>query len=181
MAPQIMVYVLTTKLEGKQGYGPVAVTTEQHTADEWYRANPAANDWVPLEINDLSGTGLAAGSKTTFKPVPVQRRVQQQNEGLTRTQKNLSDANDLLTQALKKRIKTHARRKGHQARAMQTYDEFVQGVLNGYLSSRGDQDPYIWDFVEYLKQQYKSRMEATAYNKLMDAAYALYQKTFGPK
>jgi hypothetical protein len=185
MPLHIMVYVLTTKLEGKLGFGPVAVTTEQHTADEWYRANPENNDWVPLEMNDLSGTGLAAKSNTTFKPVPVQRRVEQQNESVTRTKNNLSEANKLLEQALKKRVKIHARRKGRQARATQTYDEFVRGVLNGYLTHRAeneaDPDPYIWDFVEYLKTQYKPRMEEAAYNRLMDAAHRLYQKTFGPK
>jgi hypothetical protein len=67
-----MVYVLTTRVEKE--WRPVAVVDEANrdTAEQWAAATKN-NDWVPLEMNDLSLTDLG-NLPTTFKPLPMGER-----------------------------------------------------------------------------------------------------------
>ena len=174
-----MVYVLTSKLEGKQGYGPVAVVTDQHAADEWIRASKE-NDWVPLELDDLSTTGMAEKQVTQFKPVPQSQRRQTQKTQLEDATKNMGEAMRLL----KKKVKTHARRKGRIARSVQTYESWVESILWNYMQQKAqtdNQDPFIDEFMEWLAKQYQGKMPKVDYEKLVGAARAAYLQTFGPK
>src|SRR5208337_3971392 len=63
-----MVYVLTTK-EGKE-WRPIAVVDENNKgiADQWASASKL-NDWVPLEMNDLTLTSMS-DLPLEFKPTP---------------------------------------------------------------------------------------------------------------
>lgn len=178
-----MLYVLTTKLEGKQGYGPVAVVDDEHVANEWIRAG-VNNDWVPLELNDLSTTGLAAGPGT-FKPQTPQKRQQQTTESVEKARQNLEEANRLLQEALKRkqRIKSHAKRAGRRDEIKKHYEAQAQTVLNDYLMTCGEdeQDPEIYDFLDYLKMEYRANVPEEEYTALVDSAYALYKQTFGSR
>jgi hypothetical protein len=83
-----MVYVLTT-LMGKE-WRPVAVVDEDHrdAAEQWYNADPKKNDWVPLEMNDMSMTDLGR-MVTRFKPLPMRERERSTIETLEKTNKTL--------------------------------------------------------------------------------------------
>lgn len=176
-----MVYVLTTKLEGKQGYGPVAVTTDEHAANEWIRAGND-NDWVPLELNDLSTTGMAEKSVTTFKPVPAERRQQQTNETVERTRQNLQQTNKLLEEAMKKKkLFSSARTAGRRDEIKKHYKQHAQTIINDYLLERGENDPEVYDFLDHLKTEYRANVPEDEYEILVDVLYAKYKEMFGPK
>lgn len=67
-----LIYVLTAK-EGNE-WRPVAVVDQAHfdVAEQWQQASKT-NDWIPLELNDLSLT--AHGNvPTSFKPLPISER-----------------------------------------------------------------------------------------------------------
>jgi hypothetical protein len=185
-----MLYVLTTKLEGQNGYGPVAVVDDEHVANEWIRAGEQ-NDWVPLELNDLSTTDMAAKTYTRFKPVDPQTRNQQTQHGVERTTKNLQEANKLIEEALKRkhRVRSHARRAARKAAAIpqallvqKFYEGRAQNILNDYLTERGqnEQDPEIYDFLDYIKTKYRGVPE-DEYSILVDVLYAKYKEMFGNK
>jgi len=175
-----MLYVLTTKLEGKQGYGPVAVVDDQHLADEWIRAN-GDNDWTPLELNDLSTTGLAAGVGS-FVPKTPKQRQEQTNLSVTKTRKNLEEANRLLEEALrKKKIRSSARTAGRRDEIKKHYEQRAQGILNDYLMDRGDRDPEVYDFLDHLKTEFRANVPEDEYDILVDVLYSHYKSMFGNK
>jgi hypothetical protein len=177
-----LLYVLTTKLEGKNGYGPVAVTDSEHTANEWIRAG-GDNDWTPLELNDLSGTGLAEKAVTPFKPVSPKVREQQRDETAEQTRKNLEEANRLLQEAVKRRsrVKSHAKKAGRRDEIKKHYEQRAQGILNDWLLEREDQDPDVHDFLDYLKTDYRANVPEDEYEILVDVLYTKYKAMFGPK
>ena len=179
------VFVLTTKLEGKgDNYGPVAVVTDEHVANEWVREN-ANNDWVPMELDDLSLTGLAAKSKTTFKPMEPQRRTQVQSQEAEQAKKTLEEANRLLENALKRRrVKSHARRAATMPRHQSIkkfYEERAQTIINDFLMEQGDQDPDIYEFLDYLKTNYRANVPEDEYEILTNVLAAKYKAMFGNK
>jgi len=176
-----MVYVLMAPLEGKGQYGPVAVVDDEHTANEWIRAG-TDNDWVPFELNDLSTTDLAAKSKSTFQPVTPQKRQQQTNESLQQTQKNLTEANRLMQEYMrKKKIKGHAHRAGRRESIREFYTGKAQNILNDYLMERGDRDPEVYDFLDYLKTEFRANVPEDEYDVLTDVLYKKYKEMFGPR
>lgn len=63
-------YVLTTLMEGNE-WRPVAVVTNEHVAEQWVQSGDN-NDWILLELDDLSVTGLSKDQVTDFKPKPMQ-------------------------------------------------------------------------------------------------------------
>jgi hypothetical protein len=178
-----MLYILTTKLEGKQGYGPVAVVDDEHIANEWIRVG-GDNDWVPLELNDLSTTGLGVKQTSPFKPVPAPRRVDQQSDQAEQTRKTLEEANRLLQNAVKRRrIMGHAKRAGRREEVKAFYEGRAQSILNAYLMDRaeGERDPEIYDFLDYLKSNYRANVPADEYEILVDVLYSHYKSMFGNK
>lgn len=178
-----MLFVLTTKLEGKQGYGPVAVTDDEHTANEWVRAGND-NDWIPLELNDLSTTSLGR-QPTTFKPVAPKKRNEQTVQQVEQTRQNIQQTNKLLEEALKKKkLFSSARTAGRHDELKKHYEERAQDILmNGYLQDRAEyeQDPKIYDFLDYLKTEFRANVPEDEYEILVDVLYAAYRKMFGDK
>lgn len=96
------VYVLTTIVEGGDNR-PVAVTTDEHVANQWVR-NGNDNDWIPFELDDLSTTGMGKGQVTQFKPKPKstpEAAVIEMNQSLQKSNKDLQEIVQLLQQRLK--------------------------------------------------------------------------------
>jgi hypothetical protein len=54
-------------------------------------------------------------------------------------------------------------------------------ILNGYLEYRQDRDPYIDDFLRYVKRVYRTKLPEPEYIRMENATRELYLKTFGPK
>jgi hypothetical protein len=86
-----VIYVLTTK-EGKE-IRPVAVVDESNkgVADQWADAS-RHNDWIPLEMNDLSLVSAASEMPLEFTPVPpapVNEQVQTMVADLKETNERL--------------------------------------------------------------------------------------------
>lgn len=103
------VYVLTTIVEGGENR-PVAVTTDEHNANEWVRSGND-NDWIPFELDDLSTTGMAKTQPTQFKPRPKLEN----EEAIAQTNQNLQKANaDLqeIVKLLQHRLKLYERMQG---------------------------------------------------------------------
>jgi len=95
------VFVLTALMEDKKTERPVAVTTKQEVATQWANENKN-NDWILFELDDLSLTDLAEGSKTTFrpKPAPTTSQTQQQLDEMTR---QIEEANRQIEEQMAKR------------------------------------------------------------------------------
>jgi hypothetical protein len=171
-------YVLTTITEGKVER-PVAVVDDEQIANEWAGVDKD-NDWIPLDLNDLSLTALAEKSTSQFTP----QTPDQRGEEAAKTQKNLQEANRLLEEALKKK---NIRSSDKRAERMFKYDESSvqrkqsQEFLNGYLNSLGDRDPKIHDFLAYLEDQYRDKMLPAQYDRLEVNALVRYRQMFGPK
>jgi hypothetical protein len=162
-------------------YGPVAVVDNEHTANEWIQAGND-NDWVPFELNDLSTTDLAAKSKTPFVPVTPKKRQQQTNESLQQTQKNLTEANRLMREYMKKKkIKSNAHRAGRQESIREHYNRKARMILQDYLMSLEDRDPEVYDFLDYLKTEFRANVPEDEYKILVDVLYAAYKEMFGPR
>jgi DNA repair ATPase RecN len=162
-----MIYVLMAKMEtGDQR--PVAVVDDETIANQWTGLS-ADHDWIPFQLNDLHLTSLSSGVEKPFVPeTPTQ-------ENADKVHQNLQEAQRLLKQELerRKRVKSHARR---AAMGIQPMD-----ILNGYLEYRQDRDPYIDDFLRYVKRVYRTKLPEPEYIRMENATRELYLKTFGPK
>lgn len=174
-----MVFVLTTRLEGKgESYGPVAVVTSEHAANEWIRQGPN-NDWVPLELDDLSTTGLAAINPGTFKPTPAPKRVEQQNTQLTQMKEQVQQLQGIIKE-LSKRLRGK-RGAIHQDTLIEAfYRGKAQSILNEYLMERGDQDPKIYDFLRWVNDKFKET-DIHRFNIMQGVLFRKYQEMFGNK
>jgi len=96
------IYVLTTLVEGNE-WRPVAVVTDEYVADQWIREGKD-NDWIPLELDDLSTTGMAKAEKTPFKPrkpKPNDQAQQNINDQLMKANVQLKQLVEDLTEKLK--------------------------------------------------------------------------------
>ncbi len=103
------VYVLTTIVEGGENR-PVAVTTDEHNANQWVRSGND-NDWIPFELDDLSTTGMGKSQVTQFKPapkVPSEQAIEQTNASLAQANKDLKE----IVQLLQHRLKLHEKMQG---------------------------------------------------------------------
>lgn len=173
-----MVFVLTAKLEGNNGYGPVAVTTSEHAANEWIRAGND-HDWVPLELDDLSTTGMADKQVTNFKPVPAPKRVEQQNTQLEQMKQQVQKLQGIITE-LTKRLRGK-RGAIHQDTLIEAfYRGKAQSILNEYLMERGDQDPKIYDFLRWVNDKFKET-DIHRFNIMQSVLFRKYQEMFGNK
>jgi hypothetical protein len=97
------VYVLTTLMTSRSAgkvvkeWRPVGVVSSPQTADEWmYQGND--NDWIPLEIDDMS-TVEGQHTVTTFrpkKPVPVENQAEKAIKNVNEINERLIDIVDRL-------------------------------------------------------------------------------------
>jgi hypothetical protein len=83
----MVVFVLTAKMAKDAGgeWRPIAVVDDQHTADEWVKANRKVNDWISFQVNDLSMTDMAQGARTQFKPRTKEENTSLEGETLRRS------------------------------------------------------------------------------------------------
>jgi hypothetical protein len=170
-----MLYVLTTKMESNK-WGPVAVVDDESVADEWANADPE-NDWVALNLNDLSTTSLAEKhvKPTVFQPKSPEEKQKHHQEVLNQIRQNLEKAHGQVKK-LNERVKSSKRVRA-AARRMATRD-LPQRVVNHYLDTclNEGKDPEIYDFLDHVKSEYRANMSEPEYEKLVDDAYALYKQ-----
>jgi len=123
------VFVLTSILENGENR-PVAVTTDEHVANEWVRAGND-NDWISFTLDDLSTTGLAK-EVTPFKPkqkMPAEEAIKNINDQLVKQNQELQE----VVQLLQKRIQMYEKRMGYKSSAENPLFEKSAGAPGSHL------------------------------------------------